>query len=238
MVPECDYLNEARWQAHFRKRLTSEPRLVIPRVYEELCSPRVLVSEHFEGQTFSEFSATATQAERDRAGETIARYAVRTTVVDRSFNTDMHPGNLLFAADKVCVVDFGNVREWTDEGALGWRETLSGAVHGDRARIAKALERLDIVRGGSERSYLKAADLVTKFMMNVVTDDRPRRVEKGTMLDEMGVIFRSGGAGIPGLQIPPMYAYAFRMYWGMFAILADLGAEISFRKISLEALAR
>jgi hypothetical protein len=40
------------------------------------------------------------------------------------------------------------------------------------------------------------------------------------------------------VPLAPTYIYGARMYHGTFAILADLGAEISFRKTAVETVAR
>jgi predicted unusual protein kinase regulating ubiquinone biosynthesis (AarF/ABC1/UbiB family) len=239
MLLECDYRNEAAWQAKFRRRLADDDRIVVPRVHDELTTARVLVSDYFEGQTFSEFARTAPQATRDRAGETIVRYAIRSTVVDRSFNTDMHPGNLLFSDDKVCLVDFGNVREWNDAGARGWREMLTGVVREDKAMVLAAVRLLGIVP--SDRAEPLDDDLyelMTKLLMGVLAEDRPARISKETLLSEMLQFLPSHPEAASRLLVPPTYVYAFRMYWGMFAILSDLGACVRFRALTVAALER
>src|SRR5262249_51887795 len=62
MRMECDYRLEASWQLKFRARLENDSRLVIPGVHESLSTSKVLVSDYFDGQTFSEFVKSADQA--------------------------------------------------------------------------------------------------------------------------------------------------------------------------------
>ncbi len=238
MLLECDYLREAAAQTRFRERLADDGEIVIPRVHHELTTARVLVTTYFEGQTFAEFVATATPAQRSRAAEALLRYAIRTTIVERSFNTDMHPGNLLFSESALCLVDFGNVREWSGEAAGGWREILEGTIVGDPARVLAGHKLLQFVPGGSDRTYTKMAQLLTRFLTSVVGDDAPRKLSKAALLGELAPLAPSGPFVADGLQIHPDFAYAFRMYWGLIAILADLDADVRFRKISLEVLAR
>jgi predicted unusual protein kinase regulating ubiquinone biosynthesis (AarF/ABC1/UbiB family) len=235
MVLECDYTHEATAQASFRRRLEDDPEIVVPRVFEALSTPRVLVSELFDGRTFSEFSRAATQAERNCAGEAILRYALRTTVVERSFNTDMHPGNLLFSDGRVCFVDFGNVRAWSDESSVGWREMLLGTIADDPRRVERGLRRLSILHA-PEGSFAEVYGQMSKLLFGVLHEPRAVRVSKETLISELLRFLPSKHQLARELRMPPAYAYAFRMYWGMFAILADLGAEVRFRDITLDTL--
>ena len=157
--------------------------------------------------------------------------------MERSFNTDMHPGNLLFSDDALCVVDFGNVREWSGEAAWGWREILEGTIVGSPARVLAGHKLLELVPGGTDRTYRKMAELLTRFSSGVVGDDVPRKLSKEALLGELAPLAPHGPFVAEGLQIHPDFVYAFRMYWGLLAILADLDAEVCFRRVSLEALA-
>jgi predicted unusual protein kinase regulating ubiquinone biosynthesis (AarF/ABC1/UbiB family) len=226
---ECDYRLEAKWQLKFRARLEDDSRVVIPRVHESLSTSRVLVSDYFDGQTFSEFVKSADQARRNWAGEILLHYMIRTAIVDRSFNTDMHPGNLLFAEDRICLVDFGNVREWNHVSKTTWFEFFLGLANGDRTRTERAMSQLGFLpegRGQSVRDLFPETALVA--IMKALTSDGPAaRHSKDVRLDE--------ATRVP---LTPTYIYGARMYYGTFAILADLGAEISFRRTAVDTVAR
>jgi len=149
----------------------------------------------------------------------------------------MHPGNLLFSDDALCLVDFGNVREWSGEAAWGWREILEGTIEGRPERVLAGHKLLDFVPGGTDRTYAKMAALLTRFLTSVVGDDAPCAISKDALLGELAPLAPTGPFVAEGLQIHPDFAYAFRMYWGLLAILADFDAPIRFRKMSLDALA-
>jgi hypothetical protein len=65
---ECDYRVAAEHQESFRQKWLARPGVVIPRVFRELSTRRILVTELARGQSFAPFRAHASQAERDRAG--------------------------------------------------------------------------------------------------------------------------------------------------------------------------
>jgi hypothetical protein len=62
------------------------------------------------------------------------------------------------------------------------------------------------------------------------------RISKETLLAEMTHFLPSHANAVRAFRIPPRFAFAFRMYWGMFATLAELDADIAFRRVVIETL--
>jgi predicted unusual protein kinase regulating ubiquinone biosynthesis (AarF/ABC1/UbiB family) len=238
MLEECDYTLEAAAQAEIGAALRDDAGMVVPRVFPELCTARVLVSEHFAGKTFADFASTAPQGERDRAAETIIRYVVRTTVLGDSFNTDMHPGNLLFADDRVCFVDFGNVRRWPSGEGECWRVVLEGLLHADVETFGRGLRMAGLVDADQKADFRGLHDEVRTHLMRSVVEDRAQRIDKRLVLREMRRFGPDRPVETQRMRIPPLHVYGFRVYWGMFAVVADLQADVNARRVVLETLAR
>jgi predicted unusual protein kinase regulating ubiquinone biosynthesis (AarF/ABC1/UbiB family) len=236
MLLECDFRHEARWQSTFRARFEGDPTVHVPRVHEDLSTARVLTTSFFEGQTFAEFVASASHARRRVAADAILRYAIRTTIVDRSINTDMHPGNLLFSEDRVCVVDFGNIREWSTESAWGWREMVGGVLTGEQERLVAGFKLLGFLPSATDRTIESTSQILLRFLSKILRDEAPCRISKADLLGELAPLAPTGPLVAAGLQMPPDFVYTFRMYWGLLAILADMNVEVSFRRISVEEL--
>jgi len=109
-LEECDYKIERRNQDHFGKIYQDREEILIPKTYPEHSTSRVLVTEFMHGQSFDEFCKTATRDERDRAGQTMWKFAVESILKHGLFNADPHPGNYLFQGGKVVFLDFGCVK--------------------------------------------------------------------------------------------------------------------------------
>ena len=106
---EADYELEA---ANLRKAGTlfnEEEGIVIPRVYPQWSTGRVLTMQRLRGMHLREYLATnPSQAERNEVGRKILRAWYRLMYAGKMFYADMHPGNFLMLEDgRIGVLDFG-----------------------------------------------------------------------------------------------------------------------------------
>jgi len=108
---ETDYQAEAAQLKKARSLFREEEGILIPRVYPELSTARVLTMERLQGVHLDEFLAgNPSQEQRDEAGRKILRAWYRIFMTGRLFYADFHPGNFLFLKDgRLGVIDFGFV---------------------------------------------------------------------------------------------------------------------------------
>ncbi len=127
---ELDYELEAQHQRRIERMTRGHPFLSVPRVYTELSTRRVLVSEFVDGKGF-ETVRRREEAVRDRYGEIVFRFFFGLLYRDRIALGDPHPGNYLLRPDaSVCFLDFGLVRD-VEAGHLDAERAIARAV-GDR----------------------------------------------------------------------------------------------------------
>jgi predicted unusual protein kinase regulating ubiquinone biosynthesis (AarF/ABC1/UbiB family) len=128
---ELDYELEAQNQRRIERMTRGHPFLRVPRVYTDLSTRRVLISEYVEGERF-EAVRRAGEAQRDRYGEIVFRFFFGLLYRDRVALGDPHPGNYLLCPDgRVCFLDFGLLRD------------LDAARVAAEARIALAVREKD-----------------------------------------------------------------------------------------------
>src|SRR5438309_9023023 len=75
MGDELDYRHEAACQSEFATRYAGHPFVRIPAVVPERSSQRVLTSEWVDGMRWADFLETASDAEKNHAGEVLMRFA-------------------------------------------------------------------------------------------------------------------------------------------------------------------
>jgi predicted unusual protein kinase regulating ubiquinone biosynthesis (AarF/ABC1/UbiB family)/DNA-binding XRE family transcriptional regulator len=143
VLEECDYRREAAQQEELRRLWAGCPGVRIPRVFPELTTRRILVTELAHARTFQQFVATASQADRDQAGQIIHRFAYESIFRHGLFNCDPHPGNFLFADGEVVFLDFGCVKRLGPEQLRRWRGFVRAILSSD----APAMERLAVEAG-------------------------------------------------------------------------------------------
>jgi aarF domain-containing kinase len=165
LLMETDYEQEARYCRQARVLFTAEDRVVVPRVYDDYSTKRVLTTEYLRGCHLDEFLAgNPGQAERDHFTTLLTVATFRIYYRLHWFMADPHPGNFIFMADgRLGLIDFGCTRVMTDEE---WRlicELEEANLERDETRfnrvIAKAClfddpeemepDQLEIVRRGA-----------------------------------------------------------------------------------------
>src|SRR6185436_10007378 len=97
---ESDYEQEAAMQAKVCALFREDDDIVVPRVFPEHSTARVLTMDYLEGKTLDDFVATnPSQALRNEFARKILRAWYRMLYAGRLFYADIHPGNFLFLDD-------------------------------------------------------------------------------------------------------------------------------------------
>jgi predicted unusual protein kinase regulating ubiquinone biosynthesis (AarF/ABC1/UbiB family) len=106
---ETDYRQEAASLAKARSLFREADGIVIPWVYPELSTGRILTMDRLEGLHLDPFLRTnPTQEQRNEAGRKLVRAWYRLLYAGRVLYADPHPGNFLFMADgRLGMIDFG-----------------------------------------------------------------------------------------------------------------------------------
>ncbi|GAA4044878.1 ABC1 kinase family protein [Agromyces indicus] len=154
---ELDYLQEGRNAERFAESFQAEDDVVIPRVFWEHTTSRVLTLERMRGMNVGDAAALdAAGVDRKRVARRGAEIVLKMTFEDRFFHADLHPGNLFIHADgTIALIDFGMV------GAIG--EDLRGhlsalfvaLVRGDPEMLAGALTGVSVGSAPVDREVLR-----------------------------------------------------------------------------------
>ena len=105
---ELDFRNEAANIERMRAVLGPFDRVDVPRVYDELSTAALLVMEEVQGVPV--LDAPEGEARRDAARQLLESY-YQQVLGDGFFHADPHPGNLLWANEKIYLLDLGMTGE-------------------------------------------------------------------------------------------------------------------------------
>ncbi|MCA9670703.1 MAG: AarF/ABC1/UbiB kinase family protein [Myxococcales bacterium] len=231
---ECDYLREARYQQAFAARFAGQPEIVVPEVIADRCAPTVLTTRWCDGARFEAFCSDATQPQRDAAAHTLVRFSYLSLLSLHTIQADPHPGNYLFEARAIAFLDFGCVRVLPADFAAALRATIVALRRDDRAAFDEAITALGLV-GNARRFDFAHAYAMMKHLYRPLL--APRFAFTREYLREG---YQYNGPRSPNartLSIPPAYVWVARLQWGLWALLARLGAEGRFAPVLDEALA-
>ncbi len=238
ITQELDFRIEANHQREFAQRFVDHPFVNIPEVIDDLCTKTVLVTTWVDGENWPTFLSHATQAEKDRAGEIIARFMYMSTRRYRHFNADPNPGNFIFdpEAKRITFIDFGLAKKITaDYDQRMWLLWDSVMDQSNGEQISK---------GAIDGGYLHAdhgidLELLQRYMHTGVemyaqhpftaTPEWYAHVMKTVFL------FEGGFTSIRSkLTTEADFFLRDRVYWGVLGILAELRATADWGPISNE----
>jgi aarF domain-containing kinase len=114
---ETNFAEEAAVQEKVRALFHEDDGIVVPRVYPEYSTSRVLTMDFLGGVHIDQFLArNPSQEERNEFARKMVRAWYRMLFAGRISYADLHPGNFLFLDDgRLGVIDFGFVVAHGDE---------------------------------------------------------------------------------------------------------------------------
>jgi predicted unusual protein kinase regulating ubiquinone biosynthesis (AarF/ABC1/UbiB family) len=238
LTEELDYAREADNQARFAERFAGHPYVHIPRVVRDHSTARVLTSELAHGRRFAD-AVAAPQSLRYQWSEVIYRFVFSSILRAGMFNGDPHPGNYLFGDDgSVTFLDFGCVKYFPAPMLADWRALVRAHLEGDATRFRGKLVELGFIKADSPLG----ADLLVRyfgFFYEPFARDRVFTFTRDYNAKSFRHIFAPEGefVGISKhLNMPPDFVFVNRIQWGVWSILAQLGACANFHRIHREYL--
>jgi predicted unusual protein kinase regulating ubiquinone biosynthesis (AarF/ABC1/UbiB family) len=227
-LEECDYALEARRQMRFAELVAGHEAIAIPAVHLDWCGPRVLTTTWCEGAGLESFlHAGPSSAARERAARALYEFYVGTLYRHGLFNADPHPGNLLFSADgRVTVLDHGCAREFDHDTVEGLIR-LSRAVRADdESQIQAALSAIGMPRPAVDFEVTRG--LLRGFFDPILTPGRhPIPADRALAMGETVSLKRN----LIRMRLPGKLMFLFRIRFGLYAVLARIGAEIDWASL-------
>lgn len=223
LLAECDYALEARRQIRFGALLEGDPVLRVPAVHEAYSSDAVLTTSWLTGRRFEAFRADAPQTERDRAGEALFRFHVGALYQHHLFHADPHPGNYAFReGGTVVVYDFGCVREFPRSIVQALARCADAVRRDALSEGFEALAAVGATPPTSDDERLVLRELLRGFFAPLLVPGR-RRFDVGAFGGARDLL--ADKRRLMRLRLPPEMLFLFRLRFGLFSVLHQLGAE-------------
>jgi ubiquinone biosynthesis protein len=193
---ETDLANERQNLLRFRRDFARDPTVHIPRVYEDYCTDAILTMEYIDGVRPSD---CPTLVEHGLDCKVVARrganFVLRQVFERGFFHTDPHPGNFfLLPGNVLAPIDFGQVARLSLPNRRLFNEMILAIVDNDAPRIARALERRDMLDERTDRARLIAgADDIIDIYQSMPLKSIPF----GTIVTRTFDLFRSNCVRLP-----------------------------------------
>jgi predicted unusual protein kinase regulating ubiquinone biosynthesis (AarF/ABC1/UbiB family) len=225
---ELDYINEAKNIAIFQKMFRDDDEVIIPEVYPDLSSRRVLTMGYVEGYPFQTILGPGVeQALKDWVAIKYFRVLWRQIFEYGVLHTDPNPGNYLVTYHpKLAILDFGSIRIFPESIRQNYHRLAKAILADDRDTMARCFVELD---------YLDPQDnpepmcRIMRIIFEPVLKDCPyhpqryNSVERAMQIATIALenrIFKD-----PGHRV-----FLMRALMGLDAYLKQLGTETNWHR--------
>lgn len=167
LLKEIDFKNEAFNIKRFRT-LIKDKDLVIPEVYDDLYSDKILVTKYIEGKTLNMINFEYMPYEKRHViGQKLIDIYFKQIFDIGVYHADPHPGNIIVTDDyKIAFIDFGNVGRLTKYDKENLSNLMIGIVIGDKHLTINALKGFGMVdsKTNIEHIYTEIDKVVNEYV--------------------------------------------------------------------------
>lgn len=154
---ELDFDREARSTERVRANLAGDPDVVVPKIYTELSTDKLLVLEFLSGTPLSKAEVLREKGVDLRSvARRVAGLYAKMIFGHGFFHGDPHPGNILVLDDgRLALLDFGLAKELPEGFAANTASLLTTAMRGDTAGAVTAARAMGfVIPDGQEATLL------------------------------------------------------------------------------------
>ena len=160
LVAELDFTTEAEYTEQLRQNLTDTnlfdtKRLVIPQIFNDLTTTKLLTIEWLDGVPILEATIPPTRDDKNEASQrselttVLFRAFFKQVYVDGFFHADPHPGNIFYLSDgRLALLDCGMVGRLDPRTQQILTEMLLAIVDLDARRCSQLT--LELAEGGQQ----------------------------------------------------------------------------------------
>ncbi|HKC49756.1 MAG TPA: AarF/ABC1/UbiB kinase family protein [Myxococcota bacterium] len=226
---EADYGREARSQEQYRALVGDDPGVLVPRVYADLSTHRVLASDRVRALPIEDLRSPAhPQRLRDEIGAKLLRLVFRELFEFRFVQTDPNFGNYLYEPkhERVALLDFGSVRSFSRHFTDHYRDLIAATIAGEPTDVEERGRELGLLRGDESEEALTAFANLSMRVAEPLAQAGPYdfgAAQLAREVRELGVEAYTRR----GLHAPPTeLIFLHRKLAGTYLLLAHIGARV------------
>ena len=158
LLGELDYKNEGRNSEKIARQFINDPKVLIPKVYWDYTTSKVLVMEFIEGTKLNEVEKLQQEGYDCKIlGERVVHAIFQQILMDGCFHGDPHPGNILALPGNVIgFMDFGIVGKLTQEMKGHVASFVIALMRQNTDEVVRAIFKMGLVPDNVNRKQLTA----------------------------------------------------------------------------------
>lgn len=201
---ELDFAREGQNAQRIAEELSSEPRIVVPKVYWEWTTERLNVQGYVDGIPGRDLAAARAAGLDLKELAALGARAVLAMVLEHGFfHADPHPGNVFYLrGNRLSLIDFGMVGRLSEGRREELVDFLFALVNRDSEQISDLLSEWAVDERVDQRALVQEIDT----FLDEYHGQPLRQLNVARMLDDFTRLLREHG-----LALPPDLALFFKV---------------------------
>ncbi len=223
LYQEIDYRQEGKNADRFRTNFINNPEIIVPKVYWEYSSVKVLTLEYVPGIKINDVKAlAANNIDPKEINEIGIRCYLKQFLQDGFFHADPHPGNLAVTSDGSLVFyDYGMMSEVMTVDQDQMVKTFLAVIRKDANSLVDTLTTMGLIEKVGDMTAIKR---MMKFVLERFTEKPVDIKEFGEIKSELYVIFEK-----QPFRLPPKMTYLLKSLSTLAGVALILDPEYNFK---------
>ncbi|MGD8863171.1 MAG: AarF/UbiB family protein [Myxococcales bacterium] len=224
---ELDFEREADSADRVRELFAENERVLVPRIYREHSTRRVMVMQKLIGTKITDRAAIEAMGLHPKEVlQDLMHVFVHMIMADGFFQADPHPGNLMVTPEgEIIVLDFGLSKELPEGFGLGLFELMFSMMTLNEAAMIKGFQALGFqTKTGDTKTFVAIA----RRMMRRSDTGRFEGEFTEEMTDELFDAIRED----PVVSVPSDFVLVGRV----FSLLSGIAHSLGYRANVLQAM--
>ena len=221
---ELDYIQEGHNAETIAKNSQDDPDIIIPGIYWDFTTRRVLTMEYLEGIKVTDHKLLLQSGiNRQAIAAKLLQTYVKQMLIDGFYHADPHPGNLFVTPEgKLIMVDFGMTGSITPDLRETLVEMVFSLVNRDYAQVTEYLKELGFIRYDYDNQALNRA--ISIFLEELVGSGQDlSSLDLQALLRDLETLFYE-----QPFQVPANFTFLGRALGTLYGICVGLDPGISF----------
>ncbi|MDD4802783.1 MAG: AarF/ABC1/UbiB kinase family protein [Syntrophomonas sp.] len=185
LLRELDYDREARNTERVYQNFANDERVIIPRVYWQYTTRKVLTQDYIEGVKLSSIDEIKARGwDRGKTSRLGTEAFLSQIVLHGFFQADPHPGNILVIDEEhIAFIDFGEVSALSERRLTSLGELLLGIESRDMDKAVATLEDMGILTDSVDMDAFQEdfADIIEQLSASRIGNLNMNRIRKNLM---------------------------------------------------------
>ena len=226
---ELDFIREAKNAQRMRENLADEPRALVPRVFEEYTTRRVLTSQLVTGADINqEDQLRELDIDRHEVARAFAQIMLRQTIADGFFHADPHGGNLKITPDgRIAFFDFGHMGTAGPQLRNSIAQGINALLNGDTDEIVAIITNVGMI---GEQTDLRMLRLDIDKQVSEYWGASAGQMAMAEIIENLlGQLLRHN------IHMPPAWISLLRAITITEGVCLQLDPDFDFQEVAAEA---